>query len=366
MTIPLIHRPGRRVPRFTALAMAALLGGGALAAEAPIPLSADQLRGGDIATQPLTLNERPGNGRITLTGRVEMAEHGPDPVMAPVDARVVAVYGHPGDVVAAGAPLVAVAGSGAVAFRQTVRDAETVAKAANQRAERDRVLFTEGIIALSRLEQSQSAATLANGQLASRRQSLGAARFDADGRLVLRAPRAGLISGPAFAAGDAITAGELIAYVGKPLAPLISLDAPAAVARMLRVGDPLSISSRGCEATATLHAIGRTVDPNSQTVALHGEVEGASCLLPGEIVTATVTPDAHAAQAFALPPSAFVRRGNATYLFLQSAQGFVPVAVDAEAARSGFARAAQLHAGSRVVVRGAALLKAEWLKRSGG
>jgi hypothetical protein len=108
------------------------------------------------------------------------------------------------------------------------------------------------------------------------------------------------------------------------------------------------------------------VDPATQTVALHGEIAGPSCLLPGEIVTATVTPRLLAKEAFALPPAAFVRRGNATYLFVESPQGFVPVAVDAGAARLGFARAADLHAGSRVVVRGAALLKAEWLKRGAG
>jgi hypothetical protein len=365
MITRLIRLLARRTFRSTALAWA-VFSTGAHAVESAIPLSADQLRGGDIATLSLTLGDHPVAGRVTLTGRVEMAERGPDPVLAPANAMVVAVYAHPGDAVTAGAPLVAVAGPGVLALRQSFHDAETVAKTANQRADRDQMLYTDGIIALARLEQSKSAATLANGQLMSQRQLLGAARFDTGGRLVLRAPRGGFVSGPAFGTGDGMTVGELIAYIGKPLAPLISLDAPVSVARGLSIGDQLSIRSGGCTETAVLHAVGRTVDPTTQTVALHGEVEGPSCLLPGEIVTATVTPRALATAAFALPPSAFVRRGNATYLFLKSAQGFVPVPVDAEAARSGFALGPELHAGSQVVVRGAALLKAEWLKRSAG
>ncbi len=355
-------RPSRRKLRSIAIATAALLSIGVHATELLVPLSADQVRGGGIVTAPLTLRDDQGDGRLTLTGRVEMAENGPDPVLAPVDARVVAVFAHPGDAVTAGAALVALAGSGPLVLHRSLRDAATMATAAKQRMDRDQMLYRDGIISLARLEQSKSAATLASGQLASQRQLLGSAQFDAGGRLVLRAPRAGFISGPAFGTGDEITVGELIAYVGKPLAPLVSLDAPASAARSLVVGDHLSLRSRGCNESATLHAIGRTVDPTTQTVTLHGEIAGASCLFPGEIVTATVTPRFLAKEAFALPATAFVRRGNATYLFVESSQGFVPVAVDAEAARSGFALAADLHAGSQVVVRGAALLKAEWLK----
>ena len=352
------------VPSIGIVMLVVLLGVDAGAAESALSLTLDQVRGGDIATQPLIAGDPAGSGRITLTGRVEMPEHGPDPVLAPASAMVVAVYAHPGDIVARGAPIVAVAGSGAVALRQALQDATTLARAAKQRADRDRLLYSDGIISLARLEQSISAAALASDQLASQRRLVGAAQFEAGGRLLLRAPRAGFISGPAFGTGENVTVGELIAYVGKPLAPLISLDAPVSVARGLRIGDQLTIRSRGCNETAALHAIGRTVDPNTQTVALHGEFDGPSCLLPGEIVTATVTPHALAKGAFAVPPAAFVRRGNATYLFVQSAQGFVPVVVDTDAARSGFALGADLHAGGQVVVRGAALLKAEWLKRS--
>src|ERR1700736_5427213 len=107
-----------------------------------------------------------------------MPEHGPDPVLAPASAMVVAVYAHPGDTVARGAPIVAVAGSGAVALRQALQDATTLAKAANQRADRDRLLYSDGIISLARLEQSISAAALASGQTRKPEPPGGAAQFD--------------------------------------------------------------------------------------------------------------------------------------------------------------------------------------------
>lgn len=333
------------------------------AVDGALVLSAEQIRGARIVTAPLRTEPHTGAGLITLTGHVESAERGPEPILAPCQARVVAVFSHPGDAVAAGAPILLLAGPEVAALRRSLDEATTLAGAARQRAARERTLYDEGIISKSRLELAESALALANGQLVSQRQLLGAAQFNAGGRLLLRAPHAGHVSGPAFGAGEALTTGELIATVGPVQAPLVSLDAPVVVARALRIGDELRVQSRGCTDRAVLHAIGRTVDPDTQTVALHGEVDGPSCLLPGEIITASVTPRALAVDAFPVPPAAFVRRGNGTYLFMRSAQGFLPVAVDADAANAGFARAAGLSGGMQVVVEGAALLKAEWLKR---
>ena len=64
-----------------------------------------------------------------------------------------------------------------------------------------------------------------------------------------------------------------------------------------------------------------------------------------------------------MPAAAFVQRGNGTFVFARSANGFIPVAVDTDAARAGYVRASGLTVGTLVVVQGAALLKAEWLKR---
>jgi cobalt-zinc-cadmium efflux system membrane fusion protein len=333
----------------------------AQASEAALTLSGQQVQKSEIATAPLARTA--GSGRVTLTGRAETAENGPDPVLAPTQARVIAVCAHPGDSVEKGAPLLALAGPEVAALRRALDDAITLSGAARQRAVRERQLYAEGIISKARLEQAVSAAQVADGLLANQRMVMGSATFEPGGRLLLRASRAGMVSGPAFGTGDAVGTGDLIAYIGKPQAPLISLDAPVAVARALRVGDELKIHSRGCEEAAVLHAIGRNVDPATQTVALHAEVAGPSCLLPGEIITATATPRSLAEDAFALPAAAFVRRGSRTFLFVDSAQGFIPVAVDTNAASAGFARATSLRTGMKVVVKGTALLKAEWLKR---
>ncbi len=355
---------GIRHPRhleFGALT-ATLLCVAAQATEPAIILNAEQERDGTVVAVRLDQADTAAPGGITLTGRVEVAEHGPGPVLAPTDARVVAVYAHPGEAVKAGDPIIAVAGPATVALRQSGADAATLASAARQRLERDRRLYDAGIIALSRLEQTTASAELAFAQQRSQRQLLGSADFSAGDRLILRAPRAGIVSGRAFGTGDPVTSGELIAYVGKPLAPLISLDATVPVARALRIGDRLAIHSTGCDDTAVLHAIAPTVDAAMQTVTLHAELQASSCLLPGEVITATATPHEPPRGTFAVPPAAFVRRGKLTYVFVRKGRGFEPVAVDAEAVRMGYARAAQLQADSFVVVRGAAMLKAEWLK----
>ncbi len=355
--------PPRPAPRPSRTAVALLLlvvaSAPAFAAEVAVNLTAEQVLAAGILTQPLTAS---GAGRITLTGRIETPENAPDPVLAPAQGRVAAVFAHPGDEVKAGAPLLALAGPEIARLQRDLQDSTTLAQSARQRAARDAQLHEEGIISKARHEQAQASARVADGQLESLRRMLGAARFEA-GRLLLRAPRAGLVSGPAFGTGDAVATGELIAHIGPLQAPLVSLDAPVGIARSLRVGDALVVRSRGCKQAAVLHSIGRNVDPQTQTVTLHAELPAPSCLLPGEIIFAEATPATLSRQGFALPPEAFVRRAQSSFVFVQTAQGFVPTAVDAEAAAAGFAQAPGLNAGMRVAVQGTALLKAEWLRR---
>jgi hypothetical protein len=138
---------------------------------------------------------------------------------------------------------------------------------------------------------------------------------------------------------------------------------PPASARGLSPDDAVVTSSSACESQGRIHAIARNIEADSQSVVVHASLDGATCFLPGESVTIRIAPKSASNSGFAVPPSAFVTIGPKTYVFKDVGHGFAPVEVDATAAKAGFARAAAITDGTRVVTRGAAMLKAEWLKR---
>jgi hypothetical protein len=110
-----------------------------------------------------------------------------------------------------------------------------------------------------------------------------------------------------------------------------------------------------------VRAVGVAVDAN-QVVPVEGEIaEDDACLLPGEAVTAYVSPRSAAAGGWALPPRAFVRRGAETFIFVEREGAFDVVAVEPEAALGGYGRSPALRAGDRVAISGTALLKGAWI-----
>lgn len=303
-------------------------------------------------------------GRVTLAGRVEQAQQGAIVLRAPIDAHVAGVYAVPGTRVERGARLLALAGPELLEMRRELAVAGAEVDVARQRRERDDALVREGIAARSRVEQSDAALAAAEATLAAHRAALVGGTFAADGRLVVTAPAAGELGGPPLRVGATVARGDLLATIGAPAGLRLSLGAPAATARRLRTGDGLLARTPDCEAAGRVEGVGTQVDAASGIVTVLASVHATRCLTPGETVTATVTPASAATGGYALPASAFVQRGAVTFVFVDTEGGFVPVAVDAGAARDGFARAPSLGAGTRVVVRGAVLLKGAWLAQA--
>ncbi len=236
--------------------------------------------------------------------------------------------------------------------------------APRQRLDRDTRLYSAGAVARSRLEATQAQERSAAATLAAARAVLGGGDFEASGTLRMRATTAGLVMGPALAPGDAVHMGQMLGYVAESPAIHVALAVPVAIARTLHTGDAVFISTPGCEATGSLHAIGGDIDMDTQAAAVHVSIDEPSCLAPGETVSARMATRPAARDGFAVPATAFVTVGKHAYVFLAGPAGFEPVEVDAAGMRAGYAVGKGLAAGRRVVIRGAAVLKAEWQKRS--
>jgi cobalt-zinc-cadmium efflux system membrane fusion protein len=328
-----------------------------------IVLSLAQRAAAGIETSSLDRSGPASAGHLTFAGRVEFAERGPTVILAPAAARVTAAFAHPGETVRAGEPLLSLGGPELLAARHSLATATSSAEAAAQRLERDTSLYAIGAIARGRLETTQAHARDAQSALAAARGVLAGGRFEADGSLQLRAPVSGQVMGPALAPGDQVSAGEVLAYVSSAPAIHISLAVPATIARSLALGDPVAISAADCEGTGRIHAIGRNIDEQTQAIAVHASLDGKPCFLPGESVTASVAPRAATTDAYSLPATAFVTARGKTYVFVETPQGYLPVAVDTFGTQAGYARAPTLRPGTQVVTRGTAILMAAWQKR---
>lgn len=343
-----------------------VLAGTAMAAQQSstlIELSAAQQAAIGIETQVLAPGSVPGTGRLVFGGRIEFAERGPVPLLAPAAARVTAVYAHPGEAVKRGDVVMALTGPDLLQAQAARQSAQAEAQNALQRFQRDRALFEAGAVSRSRLEASEAQEKSARAALAASRAAMGDTSAAGVEGLRILAPADGIIMGRALAPGDAVGASEVLAYVAHNPHVHAAIAVPVAIARELSLRDAALVRSASCESTGSVHAIGRDVAPESQAVTVHVTMIDEACFSPGETVSARLTPHAADPSLFRLPPTAFVVHGNRTLVFVAAASGFEAVDVDPAGARAGFARSPALKAGQRVVTRGSAVLKAEWLSR---
>jgi biotin carboxyl carrier protein len=299
---------------------------------------------------------------LTVTGRVEPGSGGRTVISSPAAGRIIELTAFPGTRLRRDAAILTLAGPDIATLHRTLRESRAAATVAQKRVVRDRALLKEGVIAPSRVEQSEAAASAASAHLRQASNVLPGLTLGArDSEVVVRTPREGILTGPGHSVGERVELGDTLAVIGTPTRLRVALAASANVARSIRAGDKASIRSRGCESNAVVESVGVGVELN-QTVPLNARItDDNSCLLAGESVTASIAPRLAAEGAWALPARAFVRRGSETFVFVERANGFEPVQVDALAAIAGFARATVLRQGDRVAISGSALLKGAWI-----
>jgi RNase P/RNase MRP subunit p29 len=146
----------------------------------------------------------------------------------------------------------------------------------------------------------------------------GVARGKLGGPLVLVSPIDGIVLEQGVQLGQRVDGSALIYRIAK-LSPLwLEIQAPLNIASGLREGMPVKIA--GSEVSGKLIAVGRAVDPASQTVLLRAAVgKGAETLIPGQVIEVEVANPNGTQQR--LPASALIREQGKTLVFVQTASG---------------------------------------------
>jgi multidrug efflux pump subunit AcrA (membrane-fusion protein) len=132
----------------------------------------------------------------------------------------------------------------------------------------------------------------------------------------LTAPIDGVVLEQGVQLGQRLDASALIYRIGR-LSPLwLEIQAPLELAELLSQGMPVKV--RNSSISGRLIAVGRTVDPSSQTILLRAEVENdANLLAPGQVVEVELSSPGGNRQR--LPASALVRHGGKTLVFVKGA-----------------------------------------------
>lgn len=351
--------------------------GGAALAQAPgelIPWRASLDPGAGVLTQVLT-PEAAGAGGLVLQGTVVLPAQQSDVVSLPVAGVVQAVLVSPMQTVRAGQAVARIMSPELVAWQREWLHAETLAKQAAGKAQRDEQMFAEGIISEHRRNESRAQHEMAALSARERRQSLrlaglseaalaqAAASASLSPQLTLVAPVAGTVLEQAVLPGQRLEAGSPVLQIARAGRLAIELQASAQQAQALRVGDSLQVN--GCQKPVRIVAISNQLNAPTQGVQLRAEPAAhEACLRINQFVqarwlgTAGRTGDA----ALRVPAAAVVQHGGQNYVFVRVAQGFRAVPVKTgPVGGADMPVVSGLKAGDVVAVKGLAAIKGAWL-----
>ena len=291
-------------------------------------------------------------------------------VAAPLGGLVESLLVAPGDRVRRGQALARLASREVLELQREATQAASQSALLQQTLARDEKLFAEGLIAEARLQATRAAAAQAAAQAHERQQGLQLAGADrrqgiAPG-LTVTAPMSGVVLEQSVQTGQRVEAATAL-YRIAALSPLwLEIQAPLAAAAALRPGQSLQVVEAGVP--ARLIAVGRAVDPASQSVLLRAEVTtGSERLIPGQMVSVELPAEGSpgGGGVLRLPAAAVIRDGD-------QARVFVLIASDPAAGEKRFAAQPVrivgqggdsvtvdgLKGGEMVVVRGTSALKA--------
>jgi len=358
----------------------ALLGWPLLSAAAPqqLLLTSQQISHAGIATTPalatLAGEGTPAGNDLVVSGTVVAPPGSGAVASALLDGVVQQVHVTPLQQVRAGMPLLTLYSQSWLEWQRAYLEKASAARLAQARLARDEGLYSDGIIARARLDESRDAAQLATLAASEREQALRSAGLDGvalrrlreqrtlSPLLTVRASRAGSVLALPVEAGQHVEAGALLARMAASGPLWVQLQATRAQLPLLHVGDLLQVD--GC-ARLRVTAISPVVDAATQSAQLRAQQVGQEpCLKVNAFVEARLLRPAQTPGGVAVPAAALVRRmGEARqeYVFVANARGFTAVPVQATPAGGGMAwvRGAVVP-GDAVAVRGLAALKGSW------
>lgn len=331
-----------------------------------------QIQALGITTVPL--QSQSGSVRSSYPAQVVVPPNAEQVISAPVAGLISQLLVQQNQVVRKGAPLVRITSPEFGQLQLQLLQANSRATLARQTAQREQLLFDEGIIPQRRVQEAQAnlkeaEAALKQAKAALRLSGMPSATIDeiaASGNpqdsLTLVSTQAGIVAGIAVRTGQRVDSASPLLHVVQTDTLSLDIQVPVADSASWQPGTRLKVQGR--DIAARMQSISPSVSAGSQTVVLRAVIEGkAGQLRPGEFLTVEL-PVVAAAGDWDLPLSAVAHDGNQAYLFLRTADGFEarPVTVVASAGQRVRVQGS-IKAGEQVAVSGVVALKGAWLDK---
>lgn len=278
-----------------------------------------------------------------------------------------------GQSVKKGQPLALLSSPDLIALQRDYLQAETQLGLARNSYTRDAELFKDGIIAERRYLASKSQLEELTAVSGQRRQTLRLAgmsdaaigQLQSSGvfssRITVTAPISGQVLEQLVTSGQRVEAATPLYRIGN-LTPLW-LEIHAPVEALGQVAKGMSVIIPKYDAGGKIIAIIRNVNKNDQTMHVRAEItRNADRLSPGQFVEVEVAAEAQRGTQFSVPKNAVVRNGGASYVFVQTSQGFAArqlASVTEQAERAIIA--GKLDGAEQVAVTGTVAIKAAWI-----
>jgi len=277
---------------------------------------------------------------------------------APLPALVERLNASVGDSVRAGQVLAVLRSAQAQELQRDVLTTSGQAGLTASTLARDELLFSEGLIAQSRLEASRNNARMAQVQQQERQRALVQAgvTHGNDGSIQLVASMDGVVLERPVVVGQRVDQAAALYRIGK-LSPLwLELQMPVDEAAGVRAGDAVQVSRS--EARGKVLSVSPVVDGASQTVMVRAELPRPPAdLRVGQAVEARI--ERAQTEAVQVPASAVIDHAGKAAVFVESAAGrYQLVTVQMLGSSGGQTSVRGLAAGTRVVDQGTAALKA--------
>jgi RND family efflux transporter MFP subunit len=261
-------------------------------------------------------------------------------ISAPVGGLVSRLFVAEGETVTAGQAVAEISSPDFMRLQREFLESLAADELARNQLERDRSLFAEGIIATRRVQEAEAAARAAGLARSQSRQQLAIAGLDASAVdrliaarelasvLVLRAPFAGVVIEQNAAVGDSLDAFDPVVRIADLSQLWIEAHVPQEIADRIRPGMRMTAMPGNRRLEADVTTIGRTVNPDTQTVLVRGAADNGPALSAGQFMTVTIVSTDESMPTFAVPATAVTRSADATQIFVRSSDGFRMAAVD--------------------------------------
>lgn len=348
----------------TRILVLALLGAAPAFAADVLPLSAAQKKNlGIVTVVAATQDTSPA---LAYTARVTLPPASVRVAAAAGAGLVTQLHVQAGDTVKRGAPLVTLSMTGLAEAQNALTQARLRSQLATSNATRDEKLFSEGLIAESRLRATRSEAQSAHASLIAAQTALsmmGAGKVTGSS-ITLTAPIAGVVTESVAEPGQRVDAGMALVKVADLSNLALEIPLSTIQARQVAVGQSVTVTDS--KASGRVIALLPQLNASQSVLARASLVDPDKLLRPGQSVQVALAGTSASqgkqpAQTLIVPAAALVWQASRPYVFVETAQGFVPTPVQLIRQNASQAEVTGLAGGSRVAAKGVAALKAQWL-----